>query len=226
MYLTPTRRTFCPVALNNQSCPDMSLTKVWLEGPVAHNGNLSRVASLPQPPHHLVEVHDGFVLPVRLSASARRTNACHCSFIPDCHGTSESAILGTEPEPQARDAAEFLVGDGGCPAADLFGVVDGDDDVESGELEVLEVRLFAKLATDLREARPARCVGFYVQEGLRNQSVLIDLVEQFWRKLKEMRLLGGGDGDVGSLVIRHHGVDLSGAGFECCLLTLLFAGKC
>lgn len=226
MYLSPTRRTFYPAALNNQSCPDMSLTKVWLEGPVAHNGNLSRVASLPQPPHHLVEVHDGFVLPVRLSASARRTNACHCSFIPDCHGTSESAILGTEPEPQARDAAEFLVGDGGCPAADLFGVVDGDDDVESGELEVFGAKHVAKPATDLREARPARCVGFYVQGGLGNQSVLIDPVEQFLRKLKEMRLLFGDDVAFGSMMIRHHGVDLGGAGFECRLLTPLFAVRC
>lgn len=75
-------------------------------------------------------------------------------------------MLDTEQERQARDAAEFLVGDCGCPAADLIGVVDGDDDVEPGELEVLEVKLFAKLATDLREARPARYVGFYVQGGL------------------------------------------------------------
>lgn len=141
-------------------------------------------------------------------------------FIPVYHGTSESAMLDTELEPQARDAAEFLVGDGGCPAAELVGVVDSDDDVESGELEVFGAKLVAKPATDLREARPARCVGFYVQGGLRNQSVLIDPVEQFLRKLKEMRLLFGDDVAFGSMLIRHHGVDLGGAGFECCLLIL------
>lgn len=85
VYLTPTRPTSHPVTFNNRSIldmsiPDMSLAKVRREGPVAHVGNRSRIASLPQTPHHIVKVHDGFELPVRLSASARRTNACHVFF--------------------------------------------------------------------------------------------------------------------------------------------------
>lgn len=131
---------------------------------------------------------------------------CFWVSIPVHHGKSESAVLGAELECQARNAAEFLVGDGGCPAADLFGVVDSDDDVESVEREVEEASLVAKLATDLQQSWPVRRVELPVpRAAVSSQSGLVDPVAQFRRKLEKMRLSVLGEEAAGSrVVLRHH----------------------
>lgn len=67
------------------------------------------------------------------------------SFIPVRLGAGELAILHPELEPQARDAAEFVVVDGCCPAANDVDVVHGDNDVEVVILVVQEAGLVAEL---------------------------------------------------------------------------------
>jgi hypothetical protein len=113
-------------------------------------------------------------------------------------------------EVQALDAAELVVGEGLCPATNLGGVVDGNNDVVLHEFVVHEAGLGAELTRVLQEAWSERLVDLCDHETvIDGENKLVDPDAYLRRKLEEVRLLVVDGGLIGSsLVIKYHGAAL------------------